>query len=63
MKLIEKLAREQNFTVSLLAREVGVTRPTIYAWFGGQEPTISDVIKLAKVLKTTPVKIFKDYIK
>ena len=62
MTLIEKLAIDQNITITKLANDVGVSRPTVYGWYNGKEPSVQDIIKLAQVLNVQSSKIFKDYI-
>lgn len=63
MTKIEKLAKQRNFTITKLAHDVGVSRPTVYSWYNGKEPSINDVLELARVFKVDPSVIFSDYIK
>ena len=62
MKVIQIKAEELNLNVTKLAEKIGVSRPTIYAWYKGQEPSISDTVKIARALGISPVTIYRDYI-
>ncbi|WP_141736404.1 helix-turn-helix domain-containing protein [Oligoflexus tunisiensis] len=58
-KFIDKVLKEKNISISKLAKELGVSRPTLYAWMSGASiPTELNLDKIYVFTKATPDEIF-----
>ena len=54
MKKFEKFVKEKGFTGYSLAKALGRTNSHVYQWFyGKQNPSITDLIKLKKILNVS----------
>jgi DNA-binding transcriptional regulator YiaG len=58
-KFIEKVLKEKDISISRLAKELSVSRPTLYAWMSGASiPTELNLDKIYVFTKATPEEIF-----
>ncbi len=59
--LIARRSRELGKSMTLLAKEAGISRTYLYGLAGGasQDPSVRTLIKLAKALKVSPLLLFR----
>ena len=63
MNIITKRRQKLGWSVAELADKANVTRQSVYNWeLDRVKPSIDQVIKLADILKISPLSIFKYYI-
>ena len=63
MNIITKRRQKLGWSVAELADKADVTRQSVYNWeLDRVKPSIDQVIKLADILKISPLSIFKYYI-
>ena len=55
---IKEISRQNSLSISQLAKEMQVSRKTVYDWINGQTPKGNHLLKLCKVLKTHPDNFF-----
>lgn len=51
---IKEISRQNSLSISQLAKEMQVSRKTVYDWVNGQTPKGNNLLKLCKVLKIHP---------
>lgn len=59
-QLLRGFLKRERWTVDAFAKELGVTRQTVYNWINGDRvPPIKRVGEIAKVLKCRPQSLLK----